>query len=74
MDIPTTNPVGVPVVPPSFSQFPRAYSRHTRALAALVLGALVIVSSVTTAMSLGTYCLTTDTANTQSLPAHSRHP
>lgn len=69
MDLPRTNPVGLPLVPPEFSQTPRRYPAAARALAAALLGALLAVVSVTTAVSLGAYCLTSDTANTRSLPS-----
>jgi hypothetical protein len=73
METPRTNPVGLPIVPGCFSQSPRSYPSHTRVVASLILGALLSTVLVTTASSLGAYCLTTDTANTRSLPTdHAR--
>jgi hypothetical protein len=68
MDLPRTNPVGLPEVPASFVMSPRAYPRRVRILAGLLLGAFVAVVSVTTAVSLGAYCLTSDTVDTRALP------
>ena len=47
---------------------PRCYPWGVRGLAALLLCAFVAVVSVTTAVSLGAYCLTSDTTNTHALP------
>lgn len=69
MELPRTSPTGVPIVPNSFPQVPRDYGFVTRTLAALLLGAFIAVVSVTTAVSLGAYCLTSDTLNTSGLPA-----
>lgn len=69
MDVPRSNPVGLPIVPSGFAQTPRRYPRPIRALALAVLASFSAVVGVTTAASLGAYCLTTDTNNTARLPA-----
>lgn len=76
MDVPRVDPVGLSAVPEAFSQTPRRHGRATRALATVLIGVFAAVASVTTAVSLGAYCLTTDTGNTAALPgyAHSGRP
>lgn len=69
MQLPFTDPVGLAVVPESYSQTPGRHSSAARLTAALLLGTFLAVVSVTTAVSLGAYCLTTDTANTTHLPS-----
>ena len=68
MELPHTNPVGIAVTPEAFSEKPRRYSSTVRLAAGLLLGAFLAVVSVTTALSLGAYCLTSDTENTANLP------
>ena len=70
MQVPHTNPVGLTVVPSSYSQRPQRHPLARRVVASFLLAALFAVVSVTTATSLGAYCLTTDTINTTSLPAN----
>ena len=69
MELPHTDPVGIRVVPESFSQRPRHYGSALRIAAGLLLAAFLAVVCVTTAVSLGAYCLTTDTENTNGLPS-----
>ena len=68
MELPRTSPVGVSEVPASFTMTPREYPTGVRLLAGLILGAFLAVVSVTTAVSLGAYCLTSDTVDTRALP------
>jgi hypothetical protein len=69
MQLPHTDAVGLAVVPDSYSQTPGRHSSSVRLAAALLVGTFLAVVSVTTAVSLGAYCLTTDTANTTRLPS-----
>ncbi len=66
---PRVNPVGVAEIPTGYAQQPRRYPPGIRALAGMLLTSFVAVVLVTTAVSLGAYCLTSDTADTRSLPA-----
>ena len=68
MELPHANPVGIAVTPEGFSQRPRCYGSAVRIAAGLLLGTFLAVVCVTTAVSLGKYCLTTDAENTTSLP------
>jgi len=68
MELPHANPVGIAVTPEGFSQRPRRYGSALRIAAGLLIGAFLAVVCVTTAVSLGEYCLTTDTENTAGLP------
>lgn len=70
MDVPRVDPIGLSAVPKAFSQTPGRHRRATRALATVLIGVFAAVASVTTAVSLGAYCLTTDTANTTALPSY----
>ena len=70
MDVPRVDPIGLSEVPGAFSQTPRRHSRATRAMTTVLIGIFVGVSSVTTAVSLGAYCLTTDGANTAAIPGY----
>jgi len=58
LEAPRVNPVGVLETPGGFSATPRRYSAVVRALALTVLVAMTAVILVTTAYSLGRYCLT----------------
>jgi hypothetical protein len=68
MQLPHSNPVGLSVVPGSFTQCPRESAPLIRVTAVFLLVSFLAVVSVTTAVSLGGYCLTSDTADTRSLP------
>ena len=72
MDIPRVSPVGLHETPARYHESPRRYPAAQRLLAGALLGAFLGVVTVTTVLSLGTYCLTTDSANTQALPGYSR--
>jgi hypothetical protein len=67
VELPRTSPVGLPV-PAEFTQVARSYSFVSRTIAVVLLGIFLAVVSVTTTVSLGRYCLTSDTSNTQALP------
>ena len=72
MEIPRVSPVGLRETPASFQESPRRYAAAQRLLAGALLAAFLGVVTVTTALSLGAYCLTTDSANTAALPGYSR--
>lgn len=59
MEIPRVGPLGLVHQPSDYEATPRRYSNRLRVAAVVVLGAFVGVSVVTTAYSLGAYCLTT---------------
>jgi len=74
MEPPRINPVGILEISPDFASSPRRYSRRLRLLAGLLLALFFTATVVTTVISLGRYCLTTDAANTRALPGASRLP
>ena len=59
MEIPRVGPLGLVHQPEDYEATPRRYPTRLRFAALVVLSAFVGVSVVTTAYSLGTYCLTT---------------
>jgi hypothetical protein len=58
MQLPRVNPVGILETPPGFRTRPRSHPTAIRLAAALVLVAFTIVVVVTSAVTLGEYCLT----------------
>jgi hypothetical protein len=68
MRFPRIDPVGRLEIRDGFRARPRPRTWKVRLAALLVLVAFVAVGVATTAVSLGAYCLTTDTADTRSLP------
>ena len=68
MRIPEINPVGVLTRPETYAQTPRSYSPLVRAFAAILAATFLSVVVVTSAVSLGAYCLTSDGENTYALP------
>ena len=68
MQIPEINPVGVLTRPEAYAQTPRSYPTLVRIFAAALVAAFLSVVVVTSAVSLGAYCLTSDGTNTQALP------
>ncbi len=73
MEPPRVNPIGILETEPDFVASPRRYSPRLRLLAVLVLTLFFAATVVTTVVSLGRYCLTTDAANTRALPSASPH-
>ncbi len=59
MEIPRVGPLGLVHRPEGYTATARSYPTRLRVAALAVLGAFVVVSVVTTAYSLGAYCLTT---------------
>ncbi|MCB1033718.1 MAG: hypothetical protein KDD47_07785 [Acidobacteria bacterium] len=68
MEIPRVNPVGLVEQPPGFETTPRQHPLWLRALVLLLLLVFGGVTVVTTVVSLGRYCLTTDTSDVRDLP------
>jgi hypothetical protein len=73
MEIPHVNPIGILESPLGGS--PRRLSRGMRALASIVLVIFTLATVVTTVVSLGAYCLTTEPGDVRHLPmpANSAH-
>jgi hypothetical protein len=74
MEPPRVNPIGILETAPDFVASPRRYSPRLRLLAVLLLALFFGATVVTTVVSLGRYCLTTDAANTRALPGSSPRP
>ncbi len=58
MELPRVNPVGIVEYPSSFTARPRRLPWPMRAAAIALLAVFAAVGSVTTAATLGRYCLT----------------
>jgi hypothetical protein len=69
MDLPRVNPIGITEHPEGFEAAPRRFTPGQRAFAWVVLVLFLAVIVVTSTVSLGRYCLTTDAADTRELPA-----
>ncbi|MEM7678573.1 MAG: hypothetical protein AAF449_21505 [Myxococcota bacterium] len=65
---PTVNPIGIVNYPQDYSARPRTYGGWMRTTATAVLIVFAVVVTVTTGVSLGAYCLTSDAGNTHALP------
>lgn len=68
MEPPRVNPVGLLETPPDLASTPRRFSATLRLLASLLLVLFLLGTMVTTVISLGRYCLTTDATDTRALP------
>ena len=68
MELPRVNPIGLTEIPPDFQARRRRYSLTARVVATAVLAVFVLVVTVTTVVSLGSYCLTSDGSNVSGLP------
>lgn len=69
MEAPRVNPIGLVEAPPDFTATPRRFSRPLRLFAGLLLVLFLLGTMVTTVVSLGRYCLTTDSTDTRALPS-----
>ena len=69
MEPPRVNPIGLLETLPDLISAPRRFSRPLRLLAGLLLVLFLLGTMVTTVVSLGRYCLTTDSTDTRALPA-----
>lgn len=74
MESPRVNPIGILETAPDFVSSPRRYSLRLRVLTGLLLAFFFGTTVVTTVVSFGQYCLTTDASDTRALPVPSRHP
>lgn len=63
MDLPRVNAVGLVEHPEGYEVSPRGYPGWLRAVAVAVLAVFVLVVLVTSAVTLGEYCLTSDGAD-----------
>jgi hypothetical protein len=71
MQLPHVDPVGVSHTPTDYRIGPRTYTRAQRLVAGSLAAVFLGVVVVTTALSLGAYCLTSDGENTSRLPYRS---
>jgi hypothetical protein len=69
VDLPRVSPTGILEIPRGYRARPAKTPRRLKIIAAVVLLSFLLVGIATTALSLGRYCLTTDTSNTSALPA-----
>lgn len=69
MEPPRVNPIGLLETPSDFARTPRRFSALLRLLASLLLVLFLLGTMVTTVVSLGRYCLTTDSTDTRALPS-----
>ena len=67
METPRVNPIGLVETPADFPSAPRRFSRRLRLLAGLLLALFFLGTVVTTVVSFGRYCLTTDATDTRAL-------
>lgn len=67
MEIGQVNPIGRADIPPGFQAGRRRYSLAARVVATAVLTLFTVVVIVTTVVSLGSYCLTSDGSNASGL-------
>lgn len=72
MEIPRVNPIGILENPLGGS--PRQASRGVRALASIVLLIFTLATVITTVVSLGAYCLTTEAGDVRHLPVSANSP
>lgn len=70
MEIPRVNPIGILENP--LGGTPRQVSRGVRALASIVLVIFTLATVITTVVSLGAYCLTTEPGDVRQLPGPRR--
>lgn len=72
--LPRLSPLGILEPAENDAASPRVYPRSLRLLALLVIGIFLAVVVVTTSLSLGAYCLTTDAGGTPHPGAPSPSP
>lgn len=68
MEPPRVNPIGLLETPADFARTPRRFPALLRLLASLLLVLFLLGTMVTTVVSLGRYCLTTDSTDSRALP------
>jgi hypothetical protein len=67
MDLPRVNPIGLLEQPEDLEASPRRFSRPQRLLAGALLALFFGATVITSVVSLGRYCLTTDGADARAL-------
>jgi hypothetical protein len=67
MEPPRINPVGLLETSEDFAASPRRFSRPLRLLAGALLALFLAATVVSSVVSLGRYCLTTDAADARAL-------
>ena len=67
MEPPRVNPIGLLESPTDYTASPRRFSRPLRLLAGALLAIFVVATVVSSVVSLGRYCLTTDAADARML-------
>jgi len=67
MEPPRINPVGLLETSEDFTASPRRFSRPLRLLAGALLAIFLAATVVSSVVSLGRYCLTTDAADARAL-------
>jgi hypothetical protein len=72
MEPPRVNPIGLLETPSDLASAPRSFSRRLRLLAGLLLALFFLGTVVTTVISLGRYCSTTDATDTRALHSGAR--
>ena len=65
--LPRVSPVGILESPAEFAASPRGFSRPLRLFAGLLLALFLAATVVSSVVSLGSYCLTTDGADARAL-------
>jgi len=68
MEPPRVNPIGILETPSELDSAPRRFSGRLRLLAGLLLALFFLGTVVTTVISFGRYCSTTDAVDTRALP------
>jgi hypothetical protein len=74
VETPRVNPIGLVETPPDLHAAPRRFSGRLRLLAGLLLALFFLGTVVTTVVSLGRYCLTTDATDTRALRTPTERP
>ncbi|MFQ5848547.1 MAG: hypothetical protein ACE5IQ_12865 [Candidatus Methylomirabilales bacterium] len=74
MELPQVDPPGCTEILPGFQARRRRYACTARVVATAVLAVFVLVATVTTVISLGSYCLTSDGSNASGLPQGTLRP
>ncbi len=73
METPRVNPVGVVEYPEDYEADPRRFSRRQRFFASTLLLFFFTATIVTSVLSIGAYCLTSDGGDTRALQESVRH-
>jgi len=68
MELPRVNPVGILEQAEEVSPSTQRFSRRLRTVAALLLVLFALITVITSTVSLGAYCLTTEPGDVRALP------